>query len=139
PEGFRWVYEQVGPGLQLGSFSGGTALCTGFVGPSPLLPVRAGIIAGPCLGARVEAYDPGGRPVTGEVGELVITGPMPSMPAGFWDDPGGERDRASYFDVYPGVWRPGDWVTMLPDGGGGRLGPSGGPLYPGGAGGGARG
>jgi len=117
PEGFRWVYEQVGTGLQLGSFSGGTDLCTGFVGPSPLLPVRAGIIAGPCLGARVEAYDPGGRPVTGEVGELVITGPMPSMPAGFWNDPGGERYRASYFAAYPGVWRHGDWILMLADGG----------------------
>jgi len=117
PEGFRWVYEQVGTGLQLGSFSGGTDLCTGFVGPSPLLPVRAGIIAGPCLGARVEAYDAAGRPVTGEVGELVITGPMPSMPTGFWNDPGGERYRASYFDAYPGVWRHGDWIMMLPDGG----------------------
>jgi len=117
PEGFRWVYEQVSTGLQLGSFSGGTDLCTGFVGPSPLLPVRAGIIAGPCLGARVEAYDAAGRPVTGEVGELVITGPMPSMPTGFWNDPGGERYRASYFDAYPGVWRHGDWIMMLPDGG----------------------
>jgi acetoacetyl-CoA synthetase len=117
PEGFRWVYERVGAGLQLGSFSGGTDLCTGFVGPSPLLPVRSGIIAGPCLGARVEAYDAAGRPVTGEVGELVITGPMPSMPTGFWNDPGGERYRASYFDAYPGVWRHGDWIMMLPDGG----------------------
>jgi acetoacetyl-CoA synthetase len=117
PEGFRWVYERVGTGLQLGSFSGGTDLCTGFVGPSPLLPVRAGIIAGPCLGARVEAYDAAGRPVTGEVGELVITGPMPSMPTGFWNDPGGERYRASYFAAYPGVWRHGDWIMMLPDGG----------------------
>jgi acetoacetyl-CoA synthetase len=117
PEGFRWVYERVGTGLQLGSFSGGTDLCTGFVGPSPLLPVRSGIIAGPCLGARVEAYDAAGRPVTGEVGELVITGPMPSMPTGFWNDPGGERYRASYFDAYPGVWRHGDWIMMLPDGG----------------------
>jgi acetoacetyl-CoA synthetase len=117
PEGFRWVYERVGSGLQLGSFSGGTDLCTGFVGPSPLLPVRAGIIAGPCLGARVEAYDADGRPVTGEVGELVITGPMPSMPTGFWNDPDGERYRASYFDAYPGVWRHGDWIMMLPDGG----------------------
>jgi acetoacetyl-CoA synthetase len=117
PEGFRWVYERVGAGLQLGSFSGGTDLCTGFVGPSPLLPVRSGIIAGPCLGARVEAYDASGKPVTGEVGELVITGPMPSMPTGFWNDPGGERYRASYFDAYPGVWRHGDWIMMLPDGG----------------------
>jgi acetoacetyl-CoA synthetase len=117
PEGFRWVYEQVGTGLLLGSYSGGTDLCTGFVGPSPLLPVRAGIIAAPCLGARVEAYGADGKPVTGEVGELVITGPMPSMPVGFWNDPGGERYRASYFADYPGVWRHGDWITMLPDGG----------------------
>jgi acetoacetyl-CoA synthetase len=107
----------VGTGLQLGSFSGGTDLCTGFVGPSPLLPVRAGVIAGRCLGARVEAYGADGRPVTGEVGELVITGPMPSMPTGFWNDPGGERYRASYFAAYPGVWRHGDWITILPDGG----------------------
>ena len=117
PEGFRWVYERVGIGQQLGSFSGGTDLCTGFVGPSPLLPVRAGVIAGRCLGARVEAYDVGGRPVTGQVGELVITGPMPSMPTAFWNDPGGERYRASYFADYPGVWRHGDWITILPDGG----------------------
>ena len=117
PEGFRWVYERVGAALLLGSYSGGTDVCTGFVGPSPLLPVRAGIIAAPCLGARVEAYDASGKPVTGEVGELVITGPMPSMPVGFWNDPGGERYRASYFDAYPGVWRHGDWITMLPDGG----------------------
>jgi acetoacetyl-CoA synthetase len=117
PEGFRWVYERVGTAPQLGSFSGGTDLCTGFVGPCPLLPVRAGIIAGPCLGARVEAYDAEGRPVTGQVGELVITAPMPSMPTGFWNDPRGERYRASYFADYPGVWRHGDWITMLPDGG----------------------
>jgi len=117
PEGFRWVYRGVGRDLLLGSYSGGTDLCTGFVGPSPLLPVRAGIIAGPCLGARVEAYDAAGRPVTGEVGELVLTAPMPSMPVGFWNDPDGARYRASYFSPYPGVWRHGDWITMLPDGG----------------------
>jgi acetoacetyl-CoA synthetase len=116
PEGFRWVYDQVGADLLLGSFSGGTDLCTGFVGPSPLLPVRAGLIAGRCLGAKVEAYDPGGRPVTGEVGELVITAPMPSMPVGLWDDGDGQKYRASYFDAYPGVWRHGDWITILPDG-----------------------
>ena len=117
PEGFRWVYQAVGRDLQLGSFSGGTDMCTGFVGPNPLLPVRAGILAGPCLGAKVEAYDPEGRPVTGEVGELVITAPMPSMPVGFWNDPAGERYRASYFSAYPGVWRHGDWISVLPDGG----------------------
>ena len=117
PEGFRWVYEHVGRDLLLGSFSGGTDLCTGFVGPSPLLPVRCGILSGPCLGARVEAYDPAGKPVTGEVGELVLTAPMPSMPVGFWGDAAGERYRGSYFTAYPGVWRHGDWITMLPDGG----------------------
>jgi len=122
PEGFRWVYDAVAtgssaPSFVLGSFSGGTDLCTGFVGACPLLPVRAGIIPGPCLGAKVEAFDAAGQPVTGEVGELVITAPMPSMPVGFWNDPGGERYRAAYFADYPGVWRHGDWIMMLPGGG----------------------
>jgi acetoacetyl-CoA synthetase len=120
PEGFRWVYEELGTrpsGLILGSFSGGTDLCTGFVGPAPILPVRAGVISGPCLGARVEAFDPDGQPVIGEVGELVLTAPMPSMPVGFWNDAAGERYRASYFADYPGVWRHGDWIMILPDGG----------------------
>jgi acetoacetyl-CoA synthetase len=126
PEGFRWVYDAVagqgGPGgqrqnLLLGSFSGGTDLCTGFVGPSPLLPVRSGVISGRCLGADVQAFDDAGQPVTGQVGELVITRPMPSMPVGFWNDPGGERYRDSYFADYPGVWRHGDWIMFLPDGG----------------------
>jgi acetoacetyl-CoA synthetase len=117
PEAFDWVYEQVKPDLLLGSFSGGTDLCTGFVGPCPLLPVRSGVISGRCLGAAVEAYDDEGKPVTGEVGELVITQPMPSMPVGFWHDPDGARYRESYFDTYPGVWRHGDWIEILPDGG----------------------
>jgi acetoacetyl-CoA synthetase len=120
PEGFRWVYQELGTGpsdLILGSLSGGTDLCTGFVGPSPLLPVRAGVISGPCLGAKVEAFDPAGQPVVGEVGELVLTRPMPSMPVGFWNDPGGARYRASYFADYPGVWRHGDWIMIRPDGG----------------------
>jgi acetoacetyl-CoA synthetase len=117
PEAFGWVYERVKQDLLLGSFSGGTDLCTGFVGPCPLLPVRAGIISGRCLGAEVEAYDDDGKPVIGQVGELVITQPMPSMPVGFWNDPGGTRYRESYFDTYPGVWRHGDWIELLPDGG----------------------
>ncbi len=117
PEGFRWVYDSVGSNLLLGSFSGGTDLCTGFVGPSPLLPVRAGVIAGRCLGAQVAAYDAAGNAIVGSVGELVITEPMPSMPVGFWNDPGGERYAASYFAQYPGVWRHGDWILFLPDGG----------------------
>jgi acetoacetyl-CoA synthetase len=117
PEAFGWVYERVKKDLLLGSFSGGTDVCTGFVGPCPLLPVRAGIISGRCLGAEVEAYDDRGKPVIGQVGELVITKPMPSMPVGFWNDPGGVRYRESYFEMYPGVWRHGDWIEVLPDGG----------------------
>jgi acetoacetyl-CoA synthetase len=117
PEGFTWVYEQVKPDVLLGSLSGGTDVCTGFVGPCPLLPVRAGLISGRCLGAKVEAYDQDGKPVTGEVGELVLTVPLPSMPVGFWNDPGDVRYRESYFDMYPGVWRHGDWIEILPDGG----------------------
>jgi acetoacetyl-CoA synthetase len=117
PEGFDWVYENVHADLILGSMSGGTDVCTGFVGSSPLLPVRAGIIAGRFLGAQVEAFDAAGKPVTGEVGELVVTAPMPSMPVRFWNDPDGERYRASYFADYPGVWRHGDWIMFLPDGG----------------------
>jgi len=101
----------------LGSFSGGTDMCTGFVGPNPLLPVRRGIIAGPCLGAKVEAFDADGQPVVGEVGELVLTLPLPSMPVGFWGDETGERLASSYFAQYPGIWRHGDWIMNLPDGG----------------------
>ncbi|MEW9527180.1 acetoacetate--CoA ligase [Microbispora sp. NPDC049125] len=117
PEGFAWVYSDVDPGVQLGSFSGGTDVCTGFVGAVPLLPIRAGVIPCRCLGARVESFDPSGRPVIGEVGELVVTAPMPSMPVMFWNDPSGDRYRESYFADYPGVWRHGDWIKILPDGG----------------------
>jgi acetoacetyl-CoA synthetase len=116
PEAFDWVYRCVKPDLLLGSFSGGTDICTGFVGPCPLLPVRSGIISGRCLGAAVESWDEDGKPVTGQVGELVLTQPMPSMPVGFWNDPDGTRYRESYFDMYPGIWRHGDWIEMLPDG-----------------------
>jgi acetoacetyl-CoA synthetase len=117
PEGFTWVYEAVSGDVLLGSFSGGTDLCTGFLGPSPLLPVRAGVISCRGLGAKVESYDLTGRPVVDEVGELVITEPMPSMPIYFWNDPAGERYRESYFEMYPGIWRHGDWIKILPDGG----------------------
>ncbi|HET7012373.1 MAG TPA: acetoacetate--CoA ligase [Streptosporangiaceae bacterium] len=121
PEAFDWTYEAVAPGaapgFALGSYSGGTDVCTGFVGPSPLLPVRRGIIAGPCLGAKVEAFDAAGEPVIGEVGELVLTAPLPSMPVGFWGDISGERYRSSYFADFAGVWRHGDWIMILPDGG----------------------
>ncbi|MEH1128619.1 acetoacetate--CoA ligase [Micromonospora sp. CPCC 206061] len=112
PEGFAWVYEAVSATVQLQSLSGGTDVCTGFVGGVPLLPVYAGELSCRCLGARVEAFDAEGQPVIGQLGELVITRPMPSMPIGFWDDPDGRRYREAYFDVYPGVWRHGDWITI---------------------------
>jgi acetoacetyl-CoA synthetase len=112
PHGFRWVYEAVGDLVQLQSVSGGTDMCTAFVGASPLVPVYEGEISCRCLGAKVEAFDPAGRPVTGALGELVITAPMPSMPVGFWNDPDGARYRDAYFSVYPGVWRHGDWIVV---------------------------
>ena len=116
-EGFQWVYEHVGPHIWLVSFSGGTDLCTGFVGGCPLLPVYAGEIQCRCLGAAVYAFDEDGRPVDDQVGELVITEPMPSMPLFFWNDPGGARYRESYFEMYDGVWRHGDWCKITPRGG----------------------
>lgn len=116
PEGFAWVYEHVGTRLMLGSVSGGTDLCTAFLGSCPLLPVRAGEIQCRQLGARIEAFDELGRSRIGEVGELVITAPMPSMPVFFWNDPGGDLYRSAYFDVYPGVWRHGDWIKVNLDG-----------------------
>jgi acetoacetyl-CoA synthetase len=116
PEGFEWVYERVGRKLLLGSISGGTDVCTAFVGACPLVPVYAGEISCRCLGAKVESFDPEGRPLVGDLGELVLTEPMPSMPVGFWNDPDGERYRASYFDRYPGVWRHGDWIEITPRG-----------------------
>lgn len=112
PEGFAWVYGAVHPGVWLGSMSGGTDLCTAFVGANPLLPVRAGELQCRYLGADVQAFDPQGRALVDEVGELVIRRPMPSMPTGFWNDPDGERYRRSYFDVYHGVWRHGDWIKI---------------------------
>jgi acetoacetyl-CoA synthetase len=111
PEGFEWIYERF-PDVWLFSTSGGTDLCTAFVGASPVLPVYAGELQARALGAAVEAWDGEGRPLVDEVGELVITRPMPSMPLCFWNDPDGERYRASYFDTYPGVWRHGDWIKI---------------------------
>ena len=112
PEGFRWVYEHVGRDSWLFSTSGGTDVCTAFVGGVPLLPVYEGELQARALGAAVESWDEQGRPHVGEVGELVLTQPLPSMPVGFWNDPGGERYREAYFSVYPGVWRHGDWIEI---------------------------
>ena len=116
PEGFRWVYEAVTTDAQLNSISGGTDVCGAFVGACPLLPVLEGRISGRVLGAKVEAFDPDGRSVVGEQGELVITEPMPSMPVGFWGDTDGSRYRSAYFDDFPGVWRHGDWIVFDDDG-----------------------
>jgi acetoacetyl-CoA synthetase len=115
-EGFEWVYDAVAPDILLTSISGGTDVCTAFVGGCPLVPVRAGEISCRYLGAKVEAYDDDGRPVVGRQGELVITAPMPSMPVGFWGDPDGARYRDAYFADHPGVWTHGDWITLFPDG-----------------------
>jgi acetoacetyl-CoA synthetase len=115
-EGFRWVYEAFDPSVQLQSVSGGTDVCTAFVGASPLVPVWEGEISCRHLGCAVEAFSPDGRPLVGEQGELVITEPMPSMPVAFWNDPDGARYRAAYFEDFPGVWRHGDWVTFTEHG-----------------------
>lgn len=115
--GFRWVYETVGPDIYLQSSSGGTDVCTSFVGGTPLLPVRAGEITAPALGVFAHALDPSGNPVVDEVGELVISAPMPSMPVCFWNDPDGQKYRSAYFDHYPGQWRHGDWITFSRTGG----------------------
>jgi acetoacetyl-CoA synthetase len=112
PEGFDWVYEKLGPDVWLFSTSGGTDLCTAFVGGVPTLPVYRGELQARALGAKVEAWNADGRPVIGEVGELVITEPMPSMPLYLWGDEDGSRYRASYFETYPGVWRHGDWIEI---------------------------
>lgn len=112
PEGFAWVYEHVGEDTWLFSTSGGTDVCTAFVGGVPTLPVYRGELQARALGADLHAYGPDGEDLTGEVGELVITQPMPSMPIFFWGDDGGTRLRESYYDTYPGVWRHGDWVEI---------------------------
>jgi acetoacetyl-CoA synthetase len=117
PEGFHWVYEHVGREVWLFSTSGGTDVCTAFVGGCPLLPVYEGEIQCRALGCAVEAWDEQGRSLTDELGELVLTQPLPSMPLYLWDDPDGERYRESYFDMYPGIWRHGDWIRITPRGG----------------------
>jgi acetoacetyl-CoA synthetase len=112
PEGFDWIYEHLGSDTWLFSTSGGTDLCTAFVGGVATLPVYRGEIQARALGAAVEAWDEDGRPVVGEVGELVVTEPMPSMPIRFWGDEDGSRYRESYFEMFPGIWRHGDWLEL---------------------------
>jgi acetoacetyl-CoA synthetase len=112
PEGFQWVYEHIKKDIWLASVSGGTDVCSAFLGGSILLPVRAGELQCRLLGAKVESFDENGASLINEMGELVLTEPLPSMPLHFWNDPQEKRYRESYFDVFPGVWRHGDWVKI---------------------------
>jgi acetoacetyl-CoA synthetase len=115
-EGYRYVYEQLGPDVLLINGSGGTDVCSGIVGGSPLLPVVEGEISGRQLGVAADAFDAQGEPLVGELGELVITKPMPSMPVELWGDTDGSLYRSSYFAMYPGVWRQGDWIRFSESG-----------------------
>ncbi len=110
--GFRWVQEGLGRAIPVVSMSGGTDVCTAFIGGCTLLPIVAGELSCICLGAAVESWVGERQPVVGEEGELVLTKPMPSMPVSFWNDDDGSRYRAAYFDTYPGVWCHGDWITI---------------------------
>ncbi|MBB1256744.1 acetoacetate--CoA ligase [Streptomyces alkaliterrae] len=115
PDGFRWLRDEVaGPDgdLWIASVSGGTDVCSCFAGAVPVLPVHLGELQAACLGTDLQSWDPQGKPLVDEVGELVVTRPMPSMPVHFWNDPDGTRYHDSYFDTYPGVWRHGDWITL---------------------------
>jgi acetoacetyl-CoA synthetase len=111
-EGFGWIYESVKPDVMLNVGSGGTDVCSGYVAGMPLQPVYAGEMTGCLLGVDAKAFNERGEPVVGELGEMVICKPMPSMPVGFWNDPGDERYRSTYFDMFPGLWRQGDWILF---------------------------
>ncbi|MGW4324014.1 acetoacetate--CoA ligase [Streptomyces sp. NPDC004684] len=112
PDGFRWLHDEVGDDVWIASVSGGTDVCSCFAGAVPTLPVYIGELQAPCLGTDLQSWDPSGAPLTDEVGELVVVNPMPSMPIHFWNDPDGSRYHDSYFAMYPGVWRHGDWITL---------------------------
>jgi acetoacetyl-CoA synthetase len=112
PQAYAWVQESLGAEVWLASTSGGTDVACGFVGGAPLMPVHAGELSARLLGVAIEAWDEDGRAVVDEVGELVVTKPMPSMPVRFWNDPRDERYREAYFSMFPGVWRHGDWIRI---------------------------
>jgi len=114
PEGFEWIYREVKADLWLASMSGGTDVCSAFVGGNPTLPVYSGEIQCRALGCKLEAFNEEGKSVIGEVGEMAITLPMPSMPIYFWNDPDFQRYHSSYFEMYPGIWRHGDWIEITP-------------------------
>ncbi|MER0243434.1 acetoacetate--CoA ligase [Streptomyces sp. HSW2009] len=111
PDGFRWLHEEVAEDLWIASVSGGTDVCSCFAGAVATLPVYIGELQAPGLGTDLQSWDPHGTPLIDEVGELIVTNPMPSMPVRFWNDPDGSRYRDSYFEMFPGVWRHGDWIT----------------------------
>ncbi|MFS4488174.1 acetoacetate--CoA ligase [Dietzia kunjamensis] len=113
---WMWIHDEVKRDVHLGSDSGGTDIASGIVGSNPLDPTYVGELQGPYLGVAADTVDPAGRPVVGEVGELVMTEPLPSMPVGFWNDPDGSRYRSAYFEDLPGMWRQGDWATRMPEG-----------------------
>lgn len=113
-EGYRWIYERVHPDVMLASISGGTDPGTAFLTSCPTLPVHAGEMQCRGLGVATYAFDDAGAPVMDQVGELVMTEPIPSMPLFFWGDKDGKRYHESYFDTYPGVWRHGDWLRLIP-------------------------
>jgi acetoacetyl-CoA synthetase len=117
PEGFDWVYANLKRDVQLASISGGTDIIACFVGGNPIGPVHRGEIQAPCLGMRVDVFDEQGRSLRGEKGELVCTAPFPSIPLGFWNDAGGRRFHAAYFEKHPGVWSHGDFAEITPQGG----------------------
>lgn len=112
PDGFRWIHDEVSEDMWIASVSGGTDVCSCFAGAVPTLPVHTGELQAPSLAVALHSWDPQGKPLVDEVGELVVTQPMPSMPVSFWNDPDGTRYHDSYFDMYPGVWRHGDWITL---------------------------
>ncbi|AGP60108.1 acetoacetate--CoA ligase [Streptomyces rapamycinicus] len=112
PDGFRWIHDEVAEDMWIASVSGGTDVCSCFAGAVPTLPVYIGELQAPGLGTDLQAWDPQGEPVVDEVGELIVARPMPSMPVRFWNDPDGIRYRDSYFEMFPGAWRHGDWITL---------------------------
>jgi acetoacetyl-CoA synthetase len=113
---YQWVYDHIKPDIWLGPISGGTDIAAAFVGSCPILPVRAGTMQCRSLGVKVEAFDEKGHSVVDQVGELVVTEPMPSMPLYLWNDPSGTRYRESYFETFPGIWHHGDWIKIASDG-----------------------
>ncbi|SDI75397.1 acetoacetate--CoA ligase [Lutimaribacter saemankumensis] len=117
PEAYEWIWSELGDHIWLSPIAGGTDFAGAFLAGNPMLPVRVGEMQCRALGAAVEAFDDDGNPLIDEVGELVCTVPMPSMPLYFWGDEGDARYRSSYFETYPGVWRHGDWVKITPEGG----------------------